>query len=361
MADPTTIFPPSGLDRADGTGNFPGTLTPPNSIQRQIATRFGGIPGAYFEEMPDSPKWNFGEQGTVSHTYECDEETFIQLIPLMQRGQLQLDSFDDLSKILESSAEYIKGNRYRINIVSEGLNWGIPPDEFSVEPMEINPDLMKHPRYNYGPAGSLDGDEFGLTAQQKAALRFVINQGNNYSANSAYNVLFAAGGIAGPGGTIDFSPIQQRMGWEIIQKYFRGEDTFYLPALVVTYSSFYYNPQPLCPGGFIDNPIFTRFGPSIPYFFWSRNGTDNPGAFNNILQTIAEGDSWNLWQNGVTYLRKADTFQYTRTWFKLTQTWIGAPTGPKDTNGQNYIYWDPDLYQNPPPALGNLPPASKFS
>ena len=58
----------------------------------------------------------------------------------------------------------------------------------------------------------------------------------------------------------------------------------------------------------------------------------------------AIGNIGNLYSSGVTYLRKADQERFERTWFRRTQTWIGAPTGPTDANGNNYIYWDPDLY-----------------
>lgn len=354
MADSFTTFPPSGLDRADGTGDFPGTPTPDNAISRQIATELNDA-GTYFEESPDSPQFNFGEQGTIKHDFECDPDTFFQLIPLIQRGQITTDSYGDVSKVLESSATYSKGNRYKVSVTSEGLNWGIPPDEFDVQPQDINPDLMKHPRYNYGPAGANTATGYGLTAQMKQAIRFIINQNTNYMGASGFNMIFNGAGIVGPGGVIKMSTTQQQMAWEIIQKYYRGEDTFYLPALVVTYSSYYYSPQPLCPGGFLDDPIFSSSGASVPYFFWSIDGTDDPSNTNNILQNIEEQDQWNLWSNGVTYLRKADTFQYARTWFKLTQTWVGAPTGPEDQNNQTYIFWDPDLYKNPPTELGPLP------
>ena len=357
MPTPTT-FPPSGLDRATGLMGLPGTPQPANSIKQVIAT-VDTVPGTFFEEMPDSPQFDFGEQGTVRHTFECDWAiTFQNLIPLIQRGQIFLDSFQNYSKIINTTVHYMPGNRCHIEITAEGLNWGIPPDEFSIEPMEINPDIFKHPRYNYGPGGANLASGYGLTAQEKGLIRWTLAQ-NSITAYDAYQNIFSSNGAQMAGGNVDWTngvvgnTIPKRMAWEIIQKSWRGEDTFYLPALVVTYSSFYYNPVQVCPGGFIDDPTNSIFGPSIPYFFWSRNGTNDHASNNNILQA-PEGRLNNLFSNGVTYLRKCDSVTYQRTWFKLTQTWVGAPTGPSDGTS-TYIYWDPDLYAIPTTPIGPLP------
>lgn len=349
-----SVFPPSSVDRATGISPFPGTPTPANAIAQQIATAFNGRPTQFFEEEGGSPQFNFGEQGTVRHTFWCDQDnTFPQIIQLIQRGIVYTDSFGNISKVLDSTVSYFKPNLCRIEITAEGLSWGAPPDEFNIEPQDINPDLMKHPRYNYGPAGVNINSNYGLSAQQKGVLRRIIQNDSSYSANDAYKQLFNGAGITASG-NIQWSMVQQQMAWEIIQKYWRGEDTFYLPSLVVTYSSFYYSPQPICPGGFIDDPTHSTFGASVPYYYWSLDGTDDRTPSNNILQA-PQGVLNNLFSNGVTYLRKADTYTYQRTWFKLTRTWVGAPTGPPDADGNNYINWDPDLYQIPVTALGPLP------
>ena len=383
-------FPPSGTDRADGTGQFPGTPTAGlNAIIRIAATPSpsGYNPSgsqdvvgvSYFEEMPDSPEYDFGEQGTVRHTFECDADTFNDLIPVLQRGQVQFDSSGDVSRILNTTAQWQRGNRVRFSVTSEGLSWGRPPDEFTMEPMEINPDLMKHPRYNDGSAGATGN---GLTDAQKGAIRFVNGSQTAYDAAQGFMQVLLGGGVdpsvaAGsgplfPGAVQNASPInqyqytiQQRMAWEVISKYWRGEDTFYLPAIVLTYTTFYYPEEgapPMNPGGYIEDP--TLASPfAIPYYFWSLDGTDTTGSnnSNNKLQSFAVGNIGNMYSSGVTYLRKADQERFERTWFRRTQTWIGAPTGPVDANGNNYIYWDPDLYSKIKtrlgyPPLGAMPP-----
>lgn len=367
-------FPPSGLDRADGTGLFPGTSTPPNvAIAAQIATPApGGIAGdgTFFEEDPDSPEFDFGEQGTVSHSFTMDTQTFQDLIPSIQRGQYQTDSVGDISRILTSSAKWQKPDRVKLRIVSEGITWGIPPDEFTIEPLDINPDLMKHPRYNDGSEGATGN---GLTDQQKGVIRAVTNSQTSYNAYTALQAVLMGGWTlpTGTGGATQpvfptANTIQQQMAWEVIQRYWRGEDTFYLPAIRVTWSRFY--PIPLTyapdfpglnPGGYIEDPVVDGI---IPYFFWSLDGTNSTDQSNDILQNFSIQSITNLYANGVTYLRQCDQLVDQRTWYKLTSIWIGAPTGPTDSMGNNYIYWDPVIYKKVPPGtplpyppLGPLP------
>ena len=356
-------LPPSGLDRADGSINQFGTgLTAEqigSLIEQRIATRGPAGDESFLEEDPSSPRYDFSEQTTVQHIFECDcgvpgapgmnNGTLAMLLPLIQRGQIFTDSQGDVSRVLNSIVERQPPNRARVTVTTEGLTFGLPPDEFSIEPMEINPDLMKHPRYNYGQNGNT-ATGYGLTAQQKGLIRFVLNQQNNSSAYDAYVSIFGNNNTpAGvwPGGPVNWTSVQQQMAWEIIQKTWRGEDTFYLPALVVTWSRYVF---PLIgetlpgdnPGGYTEDPT-NGFDVSIPYWFWSINGTDNNAPSNNILQNLATYNT-DLYNGGVTYLRKADRLDYVRTWYKYTHTWIGAPTGPKDASGENYIYWDPDLY-----------------
>lgn len=375
MPGPTyDTLPPSGLDRTNGLNGFPGTPQPANTIAQQIATPApGGVQGdgSFFEEDPDSPEFDFGEQGTVRHSFECDPGTFQFLIPVLQRGQMQYDSFNDVSRILNTSAKWLKGNRVKVVTTAEGLNWGIPPDEFSMEPMEINPDLMKHPRWNnsyVGAGGSIQPgyDGNALTDIQKGTIRNQLAAQNLASAASLFAIILGSGQNTDPSVSLNNDPcgsaifptlagqwtIQQSMAWEIISKYWRGEDSFYLPAIVVTYTTYYYEEEgapPMNPGGYIEDPLSAS--PFVlPYYFWSLDGTPNSADSNNKLQSFAVGNVGNLYSGGVTYLRKADQERYERTWFKRTQTWVGAPTG-----ASGYIYWDPDLY-NPKPTVGATPP-----
>jgi hypothetical protein len=361
-------FPPNGLDRATGIDPFPGTPTPPDvAIASQVATPSPtGTTGdgSFFEEDPDSPEFDFGEQGTAAHTFTTDPTTFYTLLQSgsLARGQYYTDSTGDISRVLTSSVKWLKADRVKLRMTMEGINWGIPPDEFTIEPLDINPDLMKHPRYNDGSGGATGN---GLTDAQKGVIRAVTNSQTSYNAATALNAVLNGGWIlpnnGGPVFPATGATTQQKMAWEVIQRYWRGEDTFYLPAIRVTWSRFYpiplnYAPDfpGLNPGGYIEDPVADGI---IPYFFWSLDGTDNPDPSNDILQNFAIEQIGNLYTDGVTYLRQCDQLIDQRTWYKLISIWVGAPTGETDAMGNNYIYWDPVLYSKVPPPLGALPAA----
>jgi hypothetical protein len=379
--NPSTM-PPSGLDRADGMGGMPGTPTPEDSILQWIATNYQGE-GTFLEEDAASPQFDLGEQGTIRHTFWCDWDggadgpdsgdgtgTAISWLQsgLIQRGSYFQDSSGNISRVLNSTVERFKGGIARVTITAESSSFGLPPDEFDIQTVEINPDAMKHPRYNlgdYSDSDEIDDDPGSvdyLSDQQKGAVRYAIQAPSLYAAQSAINSIFNGSGI-GPGGVISWTTTEQQMAWEIITKNYRGQDTFYLPAFVVTYVSHYVYPQSadfiLCPGGYIEDPTDSQSGPSIPYDFWTIDGTDaNPkDGSNNILQSVLTAQVGSLWQNGVTYLRKADTLVFDRNFWKLTQTWVGAPTGPSN-GAQSYIYWDPDWYAVIPTPLQPLPKTS---
>lgn len=365
MPDTYDTFPPSCLDRADGTPGFFGTVTPADVIAQRIATAFNGNSQAFFEEDPHSPKIDFGEQTTIQHTFWCDcgpppatpgmgfdgpdGGTLYELIPFIQRGQIQTASDGAVTRILNSTVERFPPNIAKVTVTSEGLSFGIPPDEFSIEPQEINPDLMKHPRYNYGQDGNTSTG-YGLTQQQKIIIRQALQSQSMYQTIGQLNQIFAAAGVQpGTAGPINWTLPQQKMAWEIIQKNYRGEDTWYVPALTVTWAQYIF-PLPgeilpsLNPGGYIEDPT-NAMDFSIPYYLWSIDGTDsNPSdGSNDILQSLAKV-IFDLYDDGVTYLRKADRLDFSRTWYKYTRTWVGAPTGPADQDGNNYVYWDPDIY-----------------
>lgn len=368
-------FPPSGLDRADGTADFPGTPTPDNTIAQQIATAYAGE-GTFFEEDGNSPVIDLGEQGTVRHVFWCDWDggedgpdtgggtgTAISSLQsgLIQRGAYFQDSYGNVSRILNSTVERFKGGIARMTIVSESSSFGLPPDEFDIDVVELNPDILKHPRYNLGQYDDEFSDDPAdidwLSDQQKGAIRFVLQAPSLYAAQSQIQGIFTGQQVA-PGGSISWSTEEQQMAWEVITKFYRGEESFYLAAFAVTYTSYYPYPQSgdfqLCPGGYIEDPTNADSGPSIPYDFWSIDGTDDNSDENNILQAVDSAQVGSLWENGVTYLRKADRLHFDRNFWKITQTWIGAPTGP-DNGDNSYIFWDPDLYAEEPTALQPLP------
>ncbi len=299
-------FPPSGFDRATGlpagSGTLPGTLTPFGA--RLISNLANNE--TIFEEIPDSPVIDRGEQATIVHRFMCDPVTARTLIDSNFRGLELVDSTGNLTRILSARYEYQRGDRVIIGITAESLSFDTPPAEFSVDVIEFNPALQKHPRY--AP----------MTRENIQQVLSLLNSQDYLRVADFSNIL----GI----NTVDsMSPAPQQASAELLAKFRKGIDTFYLPGFRVSFSTFYYHPQPLNPGGFIQDPYPDQLiDPATGIVFWSSNGTF--GGNNIFLEDTATINPM-LYGNGITWLRLADTYTYQRTWFRLTQNWIGAPAG----------------------------------
>jgi hypothetical protein len=133
---------------------------------------------------------------------------------------------------------------------------------------------------------------------------------------------------------------------EIITKYWRGEETPSVVGWQLTWSSFYFFPQALNPGGYVEDPMLEST-PQFPMDFWSTKWPPSP------TETIF--DSMAVWNpqcyandgtlGGVTNIswrREADQIDYERTWYRVQRRWVGSPVG----------FWDPHLYtQNDRPKV----------
>lgn len=141
---------------------------------------------------------------------------------------------------------------------------------------------------------------------------------------------------------------------EIIQKIWRMEDTPLLTGFEVTWSAYYPRPPILNPGSYIENPM-TEANPALPDYFWAtpgsiewtppREGSPTPQGPNgeaSIFDSMADinpqcyADDDGL--TSISWLRKADEFEFNRCWFRVTRKWLGAPIGN----------WDLDLYNTTP-------------
>lgn len=302
-------FQPSGFDRATGLDGLPGTPTPEGAIVNKPNTN-------YFEEEATSPEIERGEQGTFVHSFKCDQATGLAIVEGIPRGTLMTDSLGVTTKVLTCRYSQLPCLMARIVITAEATTLDVPPDEFSVEAVEFNPSLFRHPRYasvvNY-TTGPLVG------AQIVSLIQGTVNF-SSVNAQSDANALLTASQISDP----DVLALAQ----ELQQKFSNGFDTFYLAGFKVTYSYYNFLPILMNPGGYVQDPV-TEGG--LPFYFWSDNGT--PGG-NNIFTYLSETVDPILYGGGFSWLRQCDYQSYQRTWFKITQTWIGGPDG----------FWDAQIY-----------------
>jgi hypothetical protein len=280
-----------------------------------------------FEEYPDSPEIERSEQATITHRFICDEYTGGILISAYYRGVLLLDSYGNVTRVLSSKLNHKRANLYDLTITAEGVSFDPPPDEFSVETSELNPGLDKHPRYAQ------------LSYAQRRLVKQNVNTDNLDLETSAFAALKA--NINTPGNN---NNNQLPAAEELLNKYDKGEDSFYLPGFKIQWSTYFWAPQIMNPGGYIEDPIS---GGGLPFFFWDTNtdsnSTHNPD--NSIFSQMAEINP-NMYFGGISWLRQADTLTLQRTWYRLTRTWIGGPLGR----------WDAELYTVIPDGYNNIPP-----
>lgn len=143
--------------------------------------------------------------------------------------------------------------------------------------------------------------------------------------------------------------------WEIIQKIWRMEDTPYVAGWQITWTSYYFRPPALNPGGYIEAPETAI--PALPDYFYST--AYPPNASQTIFANMAAYNPQCYSNNGqyggistISWLRKADEIEYQRTWFRVTRTWLGAPVGAWDAQLYGKIERPKFAYQY---LTGNLP------
>jgi hypothetical protein len=316
-----SLMPPSCFDRADGnrfTG-LPGTPTPDGAIRYNIAGKgFKDLndlrsgDGSFFEEYPDSPEIERAEQATITHRFVCDPINGFVLITSTSRGQINLDLEGNYTRILSAKLNFRRGNYCDFTTISEGISFDTPPDEFSCETVELNPGLDKHPRYAL------------LTYHERALIKQRINTDDldlQTSIINALSTVFTGSNLS------HLYPAQ-----ELLNKYDYGIDSFYLPGLKIQWSQYFWAPQFINPGGFIQDPVTSN---NLPSYFWDTNTTagHTPNFSDSIFANMVI-ENPNIYTGGISWLRQEDTLTLQRTWWRLTRTWLGGPLG----------HWDPELY-----------------
>ena len=341
---------PSGFDRGDGVAGRVGTPTP---AAARIVSSYAGGGAVTVEELPDSPRIERGEQATLVHRTRHDWADAVTRIYTLGRGVVRTDSQGILTKILSTSLEHEKGDTGVLTVTEEGLSFDLPPDQFQITPVELGVNIMKHPRYFY----AFLGDGQGSTTEQLNQM--VIRMLQNYFENTTSQYRDAISkllydSLGSNGTTTDVEPkfsgtkfkttdkitgtdIAKYAAMEIVQKYWRGEETPYIVGYQATWSRFYRLPQVVNPGGYIESPI-AQATPALPDYFYSP--TDpvsaitifdylhvyNPQCFSTTGRATGA--------TSISWLRKSDQQEFDRTLYKMDRTWLGAPIG----------HWDEQLY-----------------
>lgn len=327
---------PSGFDWADGLDGRPGTPTPDGAIALQSANGETNPlidDQVVYEEFPDSPEIERAEQATVVHQFKMDYFTGQIYLSALGRGVYLSDSAGNITKILSSTLKRARGNQSVLKIIAEGISFDTPPDEFRLDVIELNPALEKHPRYAFLPTDIRRLVNMDVQAAQIASEQETKNLLSTISNRTT------APSATWTGSAAAYWQIVQNAATELLLKRRIGEDTFYLPGYRVTWAQYFWMPQFLNAGGYIEDPIAQG---GLPAYFWSTDQTpDGLSIFDNLPDLNPQ-----FYDQGISWLRQSDVVEYSRTWFRYVHTWIGAP----------YAHWDAEVYSQdpspyPPPPL----------
>lgn len=346
---------PSGLDRADGLLGRPGTPTPAALIKANSYGRKSGIANVPTEEFPDSPEIERAEQATFTHRYRMSWNNALTHLATIGRGKIETDSYGNVTKVLSCSVKRVNPGVAELTKVSEAVSFDAPPDQFQITPVELGVNIIKHPRYFYAFLGTGQGS----ATEQKNQM--VIRLLQDYFANTsaAYRdalIRLLKCSYNHEGNATDTKPDWKNGAWtpnikvagtneakaaavEIIMKWWRGEETPYIIGYQMVWAAYYFRPQPLNPGGYVESPLLAT--PQLPEYFYAVDLAGIGVYTNTIFDLIAaynpqcySSTGKKMGDPNISWLRKADEIEYERTWFKVVRTWLGAPVG----------HWDEQLF-----------------
>jgi hypothetical protein len=355
--DPDNLSPvPIGYDRADGAPRL-GTATPETAIEFESGAG-ASIP---FEEKPESPTIERGDQHTSLHRFTMGWSEAKWRLQQLYRGQVYtddalVDEYDDEPgywRVLSARATHGEGETGELEVVSEKLFSDMPFDEFGIEPVDLGLNILKHPRYLYALSAMEEPDPAIRKAKAEAnhqVIRRLQDYINNVSSPLRDSLIWQLSeSITSPEAytssvsktnattglklyTLTGTNLAKRAAMEIVNKIWMGEESPYLAGYQLTWSKYYSMPQQLHPGGRIEDPI-TESSPAIPEdFLYDEYGES---VFTAMAYVNPQGYSNDGTRGGTTslsWLRKADSFRFVRTMFVVTRTWIGAPVGFWDTH-----------------------------
>ena len=150
---------PVGVDSADGFTPLPsqpyqsgggfhivGTPLPTTSLFMVGATT-PGLAGTFLEEMPGSPRIERAEQCTCDHTLKLDKTSALTYCLSLARGTIVSDTGANIWRVL--SCDYTRDSDLyaTLHYVMEALSFDSPPDDFELNDVSLDLNIIKHPRY----------------------------------------------------------------------------------------------------------------------------------------------------------------------------------------------------------------------
>jgi hypothetical protein len=382
--DPLPVPP----ERADGEDGRIGDATPAGALT--IDSPDGLNTGITINEREDSPTLERAEQATFTRKLNMSWAEALTRIQYYGRGTPLVDLDGNNSVVISATIQHLKGEAATLETVSVSTDYDPPPDKLEIVPVELGINILKYPRYFYAfnPTADQDDDYEDNIVRNQSVIRWLQNYFENptpqYREALITQLYFSKGlpgtvsgqialpnsdlyidttdnsNVSGPGPDIitvtptpgtDFA---KAAAMEIAQKYWKNEETPYIVGYQLTWTSFYFLPQMLNPGGYTENPI-TESTPQLPDYLTNPDPDGTLDLPSDIFQWLAEYNPQCFSADGtpdggvvLSCLRKADQQEYNLPLYKVDRTWLIAALG----------FWDAEFYnkQNRPAGAADYLP-----
>lgn len=182
-ADGVTVLPvqPSG---ATGTPSIVGTPLPTSALY--IYSSANGVLSNTMkvEEQPGSPHSERAEQCTCEHRLKMSTTQAGFYFSVMPRGTVVTDSFGNVWRILSCDTTRMEAQTSELHYVMESISFDSPPDDFTINEVSLDLNIIKHPRYAWAlnpyvtdsSTFSMVGDTFVFyTDIKEAIIRMIQN------------------------------------------------------------------------------------------------------------------------------------------------------------------------------------------
>lgn len=230
---------------------------------------FQGNIGALWEQ-PQSGAIDLDDRITKVNTYEGLYSLCLSVGLTLPKGTVGTGTNAGW-QVLKTEIRKTKHRLGSLHVTWQSISWldPLPADEFSCEPVEINPSLEKHPRY--AP----------LTEAEVENVRAAIQASTDKA-------------------RADSKAALSSLGLELLAKLARRQDSYYLAGIRYRWTSYWWTMPAMTPGGFVQTP-----------------GGPMAGFLPASMDFLRECDA-NSGGGDAGYL-------------KLTRSWVGGPSGHWDT------------------------------
>ena len=242
-----------------------------------------GLAAGTLTETPESGKVTFGERIGYVQQFAGRYNDAVTFASAHFRGSQWVVTIGLMSAVVfvnDATVTHDKGGRALVTVnydaatFTGGTGTGLPPDEFALTPIELNPALERN-------------DYFATLTQDEIK-----------KARASYNSATESGGT-GVDSTIT-TLARSALIQSLIAKWTRGTDSFYMAGMSFQHTMYFSYAPNGYRGGVLQQPY---------------------GAFAGYVSGA-----------GLQWLRRADEVVWSNGLWKLMRTWIGGPNGYWDTD-----------------------------